>query len=204
MTARTLVTVRPRRSLLSTAFFSILLVMIPVFGVLYWFADDGHGLALVAVINALVIALATAILLRQLTVHTAVTETELRGSGIFSPLVSVPLDRIASVHLVETYVGQATEPTTQFVAADSDGTCLYRNRGNFWHDGDLRKVAEAIPVPLTVVTEPLTMQEFSQRFPGSAYWFERRPVLRLAAIAGVGSVAIGATAWMATVIQGAL
>lgn len=199
MTPRTLVLVRPRRSLMTTAFLSILAAMVPVFGVLYWFAavrGSATTVITVAVVNVIVVVGASVALLRQLTVHTEVTETEVRGSGIFSPMVRVPMATIGSVHLVETYVGQGVEPTTQLVVCDEDGQCLFRNRGNFWHDGDLRAVAEAIPAPLHVVSSPMTMPEFFRAYPCSAYWFERMPLLRVAATVAAAGAGLIATFWL--------
>src|ERR1700754_842556 len=63
----------PRRSLMRTAFISIVLAMIPVFGVLYWFAVQHGSWQLVFVVHLAVSAAAIALLLRQLTVYTAVT-----------------------------------------------------------------------------------------------------------------------------------
>ncbi len=203
MTPRTLVLVRPRRSLMWTAFFSIFAAMVPVFGVLYWFAmvrGSASTVVTVAVVNVIVVAGAVAALVRQLTVHTTVTETEVRGTGIFSPMVRVPVASIGSVHLVETYVGQSTEPTTQLVLCDQDGVCLFRNRGSFWHDGDLRAVADAIPAPLHLVSPPLTMAEFFRTYPSSAYWFERMPLLRIAATVAAAGAALVATFWLISLV----
>lgn len=186
MTERIVVSVRPRRALLSSAFFSILLAMIPVFGVLYWFSIVHDGWWMVLVANIVVVALATAALLRQLTVYSAVTDTQLEGRGIFSPVVRVPLERIAGVHLIETYLGQGPEKVTQLLVTDQEGRRLFRMRGNFWHPGDLRAIADALPVAVKVISEPMSMDEFYRNFPGSAYWFEHRPILRVVAIiAGV-------------------
>lgn len=203
MTPRTLVLVRPRRSLIATAIVSIFAAMAPVFGVLYWFAvvrGSVSTIVIVAVVNVIVIVVPTAALLRQLTVYTAVTESEVCGRGIFSPMLRVPVGRVDSVHLVETYVGPGTEPTTQLVICDEDGVCLFRNRGSFWHDGDLRAVAEAIPAPLHTVTPPLTMTEFFRAYPSSAYWFERMPLLRIAATVAAAGAGLFAAFWLISLV----
>lgn len=82
----TSVLIRPRRSLLSTALVSIVFAMLPVFGVLYWFAFQHDAWPLVFAVHLAVVLAALALLVRQLTVRTAVTDTELMGSGIFSRL----------------------------------------------------------------------------------------------------------------------
>jgi hypothetical protein len=196
----TVVTVRPRRSLLRSAFLSILLAMIPVFGVLYWFSIVHSSWLPVLIINLVVIALSGATLLRQLTVYCAVTSTELVGRGIFSPLIRVPLAKIASVHLIETYAGNAPDTVTQLLVCDESGHRLFRMRGNYWHPGDLKAIATALPVHTTTVTDAISMDEFFRTYRGSAYWFEHRPILRIVVFAiGIG-VALLITAWVMTLL----
>ncbi|CAN5200524.1 hypothetical protein BH11ACT3_BH11ACT3_13190 [soil metagenome] len=196
----TVVTVRPRRSLLTSAFLSILLGMIPVFGVLYWFAIDRGTWPLVLVVHVIVVIASAASLLRQLTVHSAVTSTELVGRGIFSPLIRVSLTKIATVHLIATYSGSSPDTVTQLLVSDEEGHRLFRMRGNFWHRGDLEAIAAALPVPATVLKEPMSMDEFFRTYPGSAYWFEHRPLLRVGVFAVIVVGALAVTAWAMTVV----
>ena len=181
----------PRRSLLVSALVSSLVVVIPLSALFFWFAiPRGQAIFVVLALGILVVV-AAAILMRQLCVDTVITATELRGRGIFSPLVRVPLDRIASVALVPSYVGQAAEPVTQLLVRDADGHRLFRLRGNYWHPGDLRKVASALPVATTVIAEPMTLSEFYAAYPGSAYWFENRPWVTVALFAVVVAICVG-------------
>jgi hypothetical protein len=194
------VTVRPRRSLLTTAFVSLVLGMIPLFGVLYWFSFEHDSWLVVLIVNLLVLAVAAAALARQLTVFSAVTATELIGRGIFSPMIRVPLSRIASVDLVDTYVGQAPDTTTQLLVRDSGGRRLFRMRGNFYQAGDLQRIASALPVEARTSTEPIAIGEFFRTYPGSAYWFEHRPVLRAAVFVVAIFVALVIAAWVMTLL----
>jgi hypothetical protein len=196
----TLVTVRPRRSLLRTGFVSVVLAMIPLFGVLYWFSIEHGSWLAVFVVHVIVSLAATGVLLRQTMVHSAVTETELIGNGIFSPMVRVPLAEIAKVDLVETYVGQAPESVTQLLVRDADGKRLFRMRGSFYHDGDLQKIADALPAKTDVVTEPIGLTEFFRTYPGSAYWFEHRPILRIVVFAVALFAALAVAAWVMTIL----
>lgn len=200
MSEPALVTVRPRRSLLTTAFVSIVLAMIPLFGVLYWFSIEHRSWLVVLIVNILVVIVATALLLRQLTVFSAVTSAELIGRGIFSPLIRVPLSRIASVDLVDTYVGQAPETTTQLLVRDAEGRRLFRMRGNFYLDGDLQRIASALPVSTRVTGDPIAIGEFFRTYPGSAYWFEHRPVLRAVVFALALVAALVIAAWVMTIL----
>ena len=176
----TLVRVRPRRSLVSTAFISIVLGMLPVFGVLYWVGVQHGTWKIVLLVHLAIVLVSVLEMFRQLTVFSAVSETELSGRGIFSPLERVPLDRVASVVLVSTYLGQAPDPVQQLLVRDAAGHRLFRMRGNFWHPGDLAAIASALPGTRTVVKEPISMREFYRLYPGSAYWFENRPAVPVA------------------------
>jgi hypothetical protein len=188
------VLVRPRRSLLTTAFVSILLAMLPVFGVLYWFAAQ-HGTWVAVLAFQIVLTIAAVLALaRQLTVYTAVTPTTLKGRGIFSPMETILLDQIASVTIIPTLSGQATEPVTQLLVRDVMGRRLFRMRGNFWHAGDLHAVAETLPVETTVIPEAITIGEFYRLYPGSAYWFESRPMVRIGLGVAGGIVVLGVAA----------
>lgn len=200
MSDTAIVSVRPRRSLLTTAFVSIVLAMIPVFGVLYWFSIEHDNWLAVFVVHVLVSLAALVVLVRQLTVYSAVTATELVGRGIFSPFIRVPLDRIASVDLVETYVGQAPDSVTQLLVRDAEGRRLFRMRGNFWHEGDLERVAAALPVEAEVTSDPIALSEFFRTYPGSAYWFEHRPILRIVVFALALAAALGLAAWVMTIL----
>jgi hypothetical protein len=196
----TLVTVRPRRSLLRTGFVSIVLAMVPVFGVLYWFSIEHGSWQSVLVVHVLVSLVAVGLLIRQTMVRSSVTETELVGNGIFTPLVRVPLDQIASVDLVETYVGQAPDSVTQLLVRDAEGRRLFRMRGSFYYPGDLPKIAAALPVTPDVVSEPIGLSEFFRAYPGSAYWFEHRPILRIVAFAVGLAGALAIAAWVMTIL----
>jgi hypothetical protein len=195
----TTVRVKPRRSLMSTAFVSVVLAMIPVFGVLYWSAVQHDRWALVFIVHVTITVACLATLGRQLTVFVAVTESQLIGRGIFSPMLRVPLSAIASVTIVPTYVGQSPDAVPQLLVRDASGARLFRMRGNFWHAGDLRAVADALPVPATIVHEPISSREFYRNYPGSAYWFEDKPVLWIGVVALALAMVVAATAWVMTI-----
>lgn len=189
MTDDEIVRIVPRRSLMVSALISILVVLIPVSAVLYWFAiPRGQG-AWIGVMQAIVVVVALALLWRQLTVDTVVADGELRGRGIFSPMVRVPLEKIATVDVVTVYVGQSPETVPQLLVRDAAGRRLFRLRGTFWHARDLTKVTEALPVPARIAPEPMSFAEFFAAYPGSAYWFENRPWL----MAGLLAVCIAAS-----------
>jgi hypothetical protein len=122
------------------------------------------------------------------------------GNGIFTSMVRVPLSQIAKVDLVETYVGQAPESVTQLLVRDAPGRRLFRMRGSFYPDGALQEIAAALPVKAEVVTEPISLTEFFRTYPGSAYWFEHRPVLRVVAFVIALVVSLAIAAWVMTIL----
>ncbi|AYF98212.1 hypothetical protein [Protaetiibacter intestinalis] len=176
------VRVRPKFSLLSNALASILLGTTPVFGVVYWFAASRGGLEFAVLAHAGVVVVGLLLLWRQLRVFCAVTDTELIGNGIFTPLVRVPLADIGEVLLVPTYLGAAPDPVLQLLVTDGSGRRVFRMRGNFWHRADLRTLAAALPVPTEHVTEPMALTDFFRSYPGSAYWFENRRPMQVAIV----------------------
>jgi hypothetical protein len=196
----TRVLVKPRRSLLTTALLSAALAFIPVFGVLYWFALAHDSWQAVAIVNVIVVLIGLALVARQLTVNAEVTATELRGNGIFTPMVHVPLDRVSSVLLVPTYVGQAPEAVTQLLVRDVRGRRLFRMRGNFWHAQDLRTIADSLPVRPVVIDEPIALSEFFRQYPDSAYWFEDKPGLKVFLIGSLIAGALAIAVWVMTIL----
>ncbi|WP_309710362.1 hypothetical protein [Pseudolysinimonas sp.] len=200
VTDETVVRVVPRRSLLVSALISILVVLVPVSSVLYWFAIPRGQALWVAVAQAIVVGVALILMFRQLTVDAVIADGELRGRGIFSPMVRVPLERIAAVDIVPVYVGQSPETVPQLLVRDSAGRRLFRLRGTFWHARDLTKVADALPVPARVAHEPMSFSEFFVAYPGSAYWFENRPWLVAGLIAIVVIACVGVSVGLMTLL----
>jgi hypothetical protein len=193
--------IRPRGSILNTAVVTMLFVTSPLFGALYWFTIPSGTWVEVLAAHVVVVVACVIVGARQLSLFTEVRDGRLRGNGIFSPLEQVAFERIARVDLVDTYVGLAPVPVRQLLVRDADGARLFRMRGNFWHDGDVEKLAAALPIAPVSTTEPLDLRDFLRNYPGSAYWFEGRPVVTTAAIA-LGVLAIAGVAAGAMLLAG--
>jgi hypothetical protein len=195
-----LVRVRPRRSVLVTAIVSLAAALVPVTVMLAFLASASGSWVTAAIVELAVIVVCVVLGMRQLSLFAQVTPTALEGNGFMTPTVSVPLDRIAAVHLVDTWVGQSAEVVTQLLVVDADGRRLFRLRGNFWPDGSLDTVAAALPVPPTRGEEPVSVSRFFADYPSSEYWFENKPWLKVAAIAVGSAGAVGIALWIMTVI----
>ncbi len=188
--------VRPKSELLGDAFAAIVLGTTPIFAVVYWFTATHGGREVALIAHAIVIGVGVLLVWRQLRVFCAVTDDELIGNGIFTPVVRVKLDRIRHVHLVPTYLGAAPDPVLQLLVTGDDGHRLFRMRGNFWRASDLRELAAALPVPIEETRETITMREFFVGYPGSAYWFENRRPLQAAIAAVAVLAALLAAVWI--------
>lgn len=187
---------RPKRSLLGEAFAAILLGTTPIFAVVYWFTSTHGGMELAIIVHAVVIAIGLLLVWRQLRVFCAVTDDELIGNGIFTPLVRVKLASIRRVQLVPTYLGAAPEPVLQLLVTGDEGRRLFRMRGNFWRASDLRELAAALPMPVEETREVITMSEFFAGYPSAAYWFENRRPLQVAIAAVLLLAALAAAVWI--------
>jgi hypothetical protein len=172
------VLVRPKPEMTRIAVVTFFITSIPVFAVLYWYtAPLGIWPQILAI--HLVIAIASLIAgWRQRQVFSAVSASVLEGNGIFSPMMSVPLEEVVRVVLVPVFRSHPNEATTQLVVLGADDRCLFRMRGQFWNAADVATLVAGINRPTTTEREPLTESEFFTTFPGSAYWFERKPILR--------------------------
>lgn len=188
--------VRPKHSLLSNAFASILLGTTPIFAVAYWFTSSHGGMEVAIIAHACVIVIGLLLLWRQLRVFCAVTDDELIGNGIFTPLVRVRLTEVHRVQLIPTYLGAAPEPVLQLLVTGNDGGRLFRMRGNFWHAAELRELAAALPVPVDEMREAISAREFFTAYPAAAYWFEHRRPLQVAVIAVAMLGALAAAVWI--------
>jgi len=188
--------VRPKFSLLGNAFAAVLLGTTPIFAVVYWFASTRGGMELAVISHLLVLGIGLALVWRQLRVYCAVTESELVGNGTFTPTIRAPFAAVQRVLLIRTYIGAAPDPVLQLLVTGADGRRLFRMRGSFWHEADLRAVAAALPCPIETPSEPLTMREFFTTYPGSAYWFENRRPLQAAIVAVTVVAALVGAVWI--------
>ncbi|WP_349903381.1 hypothetical protein [Parafrigoribacterium humi] len=171
------VRVSPRSSLVRTGVLSYVLLSLPLFGALYFLgAPRGTWpIALLVHVITIVGALASYNIYRRIFI--GVTQTEVHERSVLGGTTVTPLKQIRSASLVSTYRSASTETTEQLILCDEHKQRLVRMRGAFWTTSSMREVAAATRVPLEESTDPITAQVFFQEYPGSAYWFENRPVI---------------------------
>ena len=127
-------------------------------------------------------------------------------SAVSTRSAAEPLARIAvpagttGADAVAAAALPANGPNAIVVVRDAEGRRLFRMRGNFYPDGSLERIAAALPVPVEVTPEPISVAEFFRTYPGSAYWFEHRPILRVAVFAFALVAALAIAAWVMTIL----
>ncbi len=197
---RTTLRVRPKGSLVTTGVASVALAAIPASAAITAIAREEGNWPLALAMAGAVLVGGLAVLLRQLSVYSEVTPSTLRGRGIFSPMIEVPLGEIHQVLLVQTTSRHALDTATQLLVRGSDGRRLFRMRGNFYAPGTLDLVAGVLPVEAERIDDPIALSRFFANYPGSAYWFENRPALRVAAVVSGCVIAVIAAATVMSLV----
>jgi hypothetical protein len=181
----------PKIGLVRNALWSILLISVPVFGVLIFFGltNGTWTIAVVGLVFCLLLGLIAYLLYRA--TYIGITDTAIDERGFWGARSSILRSEIASVVLANTYGLGSTEVVAQLVVRDAGGSRILRMRGSFWSVEAMRSAIAVIDVSPVVPPEPLSAKEFFARFPGSAYWFERRPILAIVGLIGMLLVGAG-------------
>ncbi|MCY7326793.1 MAG: hypothetical protein LH605_11785 [Microbacteriaceae bacterium] len=182
--------VMPRRILVRNALWSYVLISLALFGSLYYLSiprGTWPGLLLGQLGTILLCLIAY---LRYRSTYIEVTTESIAERGFFGLTRRIPLSRVATTVLAETYRSHAPDSTPQLLVRDAAGRRLLRMRGTFWSLAAIRRVADAIGVPTEHHPDPTTSREFFANFPGSAYWFEHRPALFVVTALAVFAVSL--------------
>ncbi|MET3769294.1 hypothetical protein ABIB15_001985 [Marisediminicola sp. UYEF4] len=182
----------PRRILVRNALWSYVLISLALFGSLYYLAiPRGTWPGLLSWQLGTMLLCLVAYLRYRLT-YIEVTPEAIVERGFLGSTRRIPLSRVATTVLAETYRSHAPDSTPQLLVRDAAGRRLLRMRGTFWSRAAIRRVADATGVPTEHYPDPITSREFFAGFPGSAYWFEHRPALFVATVLAVFAVSLAA------------
>jgi hypothetical protein len=185
------IVLRPRVDLMRTGLLSYLLLSVPLFGALYVLSIP-HGPWNVALVFQLLTLLVVALAYIQYRrTYIGVTSESLEERGFFTRVVSIPLAGVHSAVLVETYRSSSAETVYQLLLSGADGQRMLRMRGTFWHEAAMRQLVSTLGIPMIERSDPMTKRTFFTQYPGSAYWFENRPVIAILAMAGGVVVILG-------------
>jgi hypothetical protein len=182
-----LIYVRPRAGLLRNGILSFLVVSIPVFGALYLLGVPGGSWPIVLGFQLLTLVLAAVCYWRYRRTFVAVTtDNSIQERGFFVPFGTVPVSEVRSGVLVNTYRSSSSDTVLQLVLLGNGGKRLLRMRGSFWTEADMRAITTAIDVPVSVRPDAISTSALFEDYPGSAYWFENRPVLAVLIATAMG------------------
>lgn len=189
------VKVHPRRSLVRNGVLSYALLSLPLFATLYFFSTSSAVWFSVLSVHALTLAIAALAYLRFTAVFIGVTSTAIYERGFLGRSRVIWLSKVATAALVYTYRSSSTETLPQVLVRSTDNNRVLRMRGIFWSETDMRAVAAVITASAAIALderhEPITAGTFFAEYPGSAYWFENRPAIIVAAVIVTLLVALG-------------
>ncbi|MEO7006115.1 MAG: hypothetical protein ABI065_03710 [Terrimesophilobacter sp.] len=184
------VLVRPKASLLRNVLSSVVLFSLPLYGALYVLGVSRGSWLVVLGSQCVGIALCVLVWARYRAIAVVVSESSIDERGFFFRQ-SCPLDAVRNVILAEIYRSSSAETWHQLLVTDADNNRLLRMRGVFWGEAEMRRVAEAIGVPVTEPTEPVTQRYFMAEHPQSVDWYERNRILAAIVLAAALTVAVG-------------
>jgi hypothetical protein len=166
---------RPHRALFWQALAGALAFLIPISAVLYFLTIPDGPWFLVLIMQAVVIAAFLASFFSYLHVGFWVGAPGIAERGFFGLSKYVPREEIASIVLVNTFNGSATEAVPQLFICDHGDRQLLRMRGQFWSLASMELVAEKLDFPITQLGDDVSRSELLDTHPGLLYWFERHP-----------------------------
>jgi uncharacterized membrane protein len=189
-TRQYLLRLTPKPGLLGNVGMSVLLVVIPVFGVLT-FLGIHNGKWRIGAVGALVTLVACIfVFVRYRSTAITVTDTAIEERGFWGGHSSFLRTDAASLDLVHTYAPGSPEPAPQLLVLDSDQRCLLRMRGAFWTSESMDDIASHLESLTVVRHEAMTAAEFLRRYPNAGYWFEKHPLAMGALVAALAVVTL--------------
>ncbi|MCU1636005.1 MAG: hypothetical protein JWQ68_1244 [Cryobacterium sp.] len=171
-------TLRPHGHLFRQWSLTLVAFCAPLFAVLYWLTIPNGNWLPVAIMHAVITVVwglgGVAFCRTVIRVNSAtITERPFLGR-----IRTTAAERITNALMLDIYESGALDTSPQLFLTDADGNVVMRMRGRYWSRRDMETVTEDLGTPVTVMTEPLTLQELNRTQPEMLYWFERRMVGR--------------------------
>jgi hypothetical protein len=184
------VVVRPKASLLRNVLSSVVLFSLPLYGALYVLGVPRGSWLVVLASQCIGIALCLLVWARYRAISVVVTASEIKEQGLFLRQ-RCQLDAVSRVILAQIYRSSSAETWHQLLVTDADNNRLLRMRGVFWAETEMRRVADAIGIPVMEAAEPVTQQAFMAEHPESVDWYERNRALAALVLAAALAAAVG-------------
>lgn len=159
---------------------AIILLMAPIFVVLYWLTvPTGSWLPVALAQAGLTLTFGLAVISYYLTAIW-VDGSGLTTRDVFGRRRTFPVERIGGVVRLDLYRSGSLDLRPQLFLVDPEGRLLARMHGIYWASDAMDTVALALGVPVTEGPEPLTLRDLSLSRPELLHWFERRFAARSA------------------------
>jgi hypothetical protein len=184
------VLVRPKASLLRNVLSSVVLFSLPLYGALYVLGVSRGSWLVVLASQCVGVALCVVVWARYRAIVVVVSPTDIEEQGLFFRQ-RCPLDAVYRVILAKIYRSSSAEAWHQLLVTDADNNRLLRMRGVFWGESEMRRVADAIGVPVMEAAEPVTRQAFMAEHPESVDWYEKNRALTALVLVAVLAAAVG-------------
>lgn len=153
---------------------AILVLMAPIFSVLYWLTVPAGTWLPVALAQAvLTVLLALGVRSYYLTAMWA-DDSGLTRRDLLGRRHVIPVDRIGGAVRLELSRSGSLTAHPQLFLLDADGRVLTRMHGRYWPSQAMDAVVDALGVPVARDPEPLSLRELSRSRPELLHWFERR------------------------------
>lgn len=159
---------------------AVLVLIAPIFSVLYWLTvPEGTWLPVAISQAVLTVLLGLGVLSYYLTAMWA-DDSGLTRRDLFGRRRMFPVERICGAVRLELCRGGSPHPHPQLFLLDVDGNVLTRMHGMYWPREAMDAVIEALGVPVTHDPEPVTLRDLSRSRPELLHRFERRFVAHTA------------------------
>lgn len=153
---------------------AVLVLMAPIFSVLYWLTvPTGTWLPVALAQAALTVLLAIGVFGYYLTAIWA-DDSGLTTRDLLGRRHVFPAWRIGGAVRLDLARSGSLQPQPQLFLLDTDGRLLARMHGRYWPTDAMDAVVEALGVPVARDPEPLTLRDLSLSRPELLHWFERR------------------------------
>ncbi|MCU1636006.1 MAG: hypothetical protein JWQ68_1245 [Cryobacterium sp.] len=165
---------RPRAHPFRQSTFAFIVLLAPIFTVLYWATvPEGTWLPVLAAQVVLAVALGLIVCAYRLTVI-RVNPDGVTTRSWYGRTQDFPRRQIDTLVRLDLNRSSSLEPRPQIFLLDGNGELLIRMHGLFWSPETMDAFVDSLDVPTVTLPAPVTLRELDQALPGVLHPFERR------------------------------
>lgn len=186
-------TIRPHGSIARQGIVTLLALITPLFGVLYFLTIPDGTWHPVLVGHAIVMAVGAAAMVAYFSVRITVTPSGITKRNILGYTRTINRSCVGGMLMAHVYQGYTMQTEPHLFIIDKSRRAAMRMRGPLWTRDSTDRVACALDLHAATVAEPMTTRQLRLSHPHLLHWVERRPVV-LATLTGVGIALTGVVA----------